>query len=519
MVAAAQVLDPARVTDASWLSETIRHDLTRQASQLPQIVRYFDDYEEVERSVRASEPEWRVRLNGSTSVFRVELLEPAYRDLLHALAVVGLPSAPTATREALGHFLTHSTLLQRTAEAAVQGPLAGLSFARSELGQLAPHEWAFTAAKALLRAMARLEWFGWTEDDLYALRCIKNPLLSPRISPVEDGKALLSLEEQRNINEHFEELALLLSDKQDALAWKDLCAATMLYWNYSNGFRPIQIAKLNVEDVRVRAGSQEHPTPTVIVRVPYVKQRKSRTKKYSPRRMRRTWTPIMTAWMQMRSNPEVTSTFDRPRSLFGLPPRHVSQEITRYITRITGVRRTPYDMRHTAAQRLADVGANRLTIAEFLTHEDINTANAYIENSPAQAEIVNQALGQSPVFRRLDAEMKRRSISKSEHARLDPDNQVMDAPNGHPIVGIGGCAIGQSFCTRTPALACYTCPKFMFLRDDAEVHRNALAAARSIVCEFLDASPTGRNTPAFAQLRQTIEVVEAVIADIEEDRA
>jgi hypothetical protein len=176
-------------------------------------------------------------------------------------------------------------------------------------------------------------------------------------------------------------------------------------------------------------------------------------------------------------------------------------------------------MRHTAAQRLADVGANRLTIAEFLTHEDINTANAYIENSPAQAEIVNQALGQSPVFRRLDAEMKRRSISKSEHARLDPDNQVMDAPNGHPIVGIGGCAIGQSFCTRTPALACYTCPKFMFLRDDAEVHRNALAAARSIVCEFLDASPTGRNTPAFAQLRQTIEVVEAVIADIEEDRA
>lgn len=93
-------------------------------------------------------------------------------------------------------------------------------------------------------------------------------------------------------------------------------------------------------------------------------------------------------------------------------------------------------MRHTAAQRLADIGANRLTIAEFLTHEDIKTANAYIENSPAQAEIVNQALGQSPVFRKLDAEMKRRSIATSEHARLDPDKQVMDAPNGYPIVGI-----------------------------------------------------------------------------------
>jgi len=87
----------------------------------------------------------------------------------------------------------------------MQGPVVGLSFARSELGQLAPNEWAFTAAKALLRAMARIEWLGWTEDELHALRCINNPLWSPRISPVEDGKALLSLKEQRDINEHFEE--------------------------------------------------------------------------------------------------------------------------------------------------------------------------------------------------------------------------------------------------------------------------------------------------------------------------
>ena len=107
---------------------------------------------------------------------------------------------------------------------------------------------------------------------------------------------------------------------------------------------------------------------------------------------------------------------------------------------------------------------------------------------------------------------------RAEHARLEPDKQVMDAPNGYPIVGIGGCAIGQSFCTKTPALACYTCPKFMFLRDDVEVHRNALAAAQGIVREFLEAAPTGRNTPAFAQLRQTIEVMQAVITEIEGDR-
>ncbi|MBK1634066.1 hypothetical protein CKO31_25790 [Thiohalocapsa halophila] len=110
------------VADALGLSETIRYELPHQASQLPQIIRFFDDCDEVERSIRAATSECRIRLNGSTSIFRVGLLETAHRDLLqHALAVVGLPSGPLGTRDALGHLLAYSTLLHRTAEAAVQG--------------------------------------------------------------------------------------------------------------------------------------------------------------------------------------------------------------------------------------------------------------------------------------------------------------------------------------------------------------------------------------------------------------
>jgi integrase len=502
-------------TGAPGLSGRARAELALNASHLPKVIAYFDDYDEVERVVQAEESQWRIRLNGTTSVFEVDAFPTPHRNLLHALAVVGLPSAPKGTCKAMQNFSAHPGLLECTAESAVQGPLVGLSFARRELGQRAPHESGFTAAKTLLRAMARLEWFGWTEDDLHALRQIHNPFASPQQSPVEDGDVLLSFAEQRDITEHFEDLAVRLAEDRHSVPWQDLRAAAMLYWSYSNGFRPLQIAKLNTEDVRIRCGSPEHPTPTVVVRVPFVKQRKSRTKRFSARRMRRAWTPIMTAWLEARAN--VAAGFDRRRSLFGLPPQDVSREIARYVTEVAGVRRTPYDMRHTAAQRLADVGANRLTIAEFLTHDNINTANAYIENSPAQAEIVNRALGQSPVFQKLDDEIKRRSISTSEHAQLDPDRQVMNAPNGYAIVGIGGCKIGQSFCTKTPALACYTCPKFMFLRDDVDVHRDALAAAQRIVRDFLEAAPTGRNTPAFAQLTQTIEVMQAVIADIEGD--
>ncbi len=516
MVAVSHPRSPGEA-DTTGITGSVLAELARHASRLPNTIQYFDDYHEVERTIRASDPQWRICLNGKTTVFRVGSIDTAHRHALHALGVVGLPSVPKGTDSAFGHLLAHPALMQRTVAAAVQGSLVGLSFVRRELATLAPHSGGVDAARALLRALGRLEWFGWTEDDLHALRQIHNPLASPQKSPVEDGEALLSLAEQRDINEHFENHAVRIDKDPQCVPWRDLRAAAMLYWNYSNGFRPIQIAKLNVEDVRIRSGSPAHPTPTIVVRVPFVKQRKPRTKRFSARRMRRAWTPIMAAWMKARSDPAVAGGLDRSRSLFGLPPQDVSREITRYVTEVTGVRRTPYDMRHTAAQRLADVGANRLVIAEFLTHDNINTANAYIENSPAQAEIVNRALGQSPVFLKLDAEMKRRAISRSQHAQLDPDKQVMDAPNGYPIMGIGGCAIGQSFCTKTPALACYTCPKFMYLGDDVEVHRNALAVAQSIAREFLEAAPTGRNTPAFAQLTQTIEAMQAVIADIEGD--
>ena len=269
------------------LSERACAELSLNASRLTKVIAYFDDYDEVERIVKAEEPQWRIRLNGATSVFDVDALPIPHRNLLHALAVVGLPSAPKGTCKAMQNFSAHPGLLDSTAESAVQGPIVGLSFARRGLGQRAPHESGFAAAKTLLRAMARLAWFGWTEDDLHALRQIHNPLASPQQSPVEDGEVLLSLAEQRDVNEHFEDLAVRLAEDRRSMPWQDLRAGAMLYWNYSNGFRPLQLAKLNTEDVRIRWGSPEHPTPTVVVRVPFVKQRKSRTKRFSVRRMRR----------------------------------------------------------------------------------------------------------------------------------------------------------------------------------------------------------------------------------------
>jgi len=227
-------IDPARSpgeTRTSGITGSVLAELAGYASGLPKTVHYFDDYHEVDRHIRVSDPEWRICLNGQTSVFRVGSIDTAYRHLLHALATTGLPSAPRGTALAFGHFFAHPVLLQRTVEAAVQGPLVGLSFVRRELATLAPHAGAVDGAKALLRVLGRLAWFGWTEDDLHALRQIHNPLASPQRSPVADGEALLSLAEQCDISEHFEELALRISLDPQGMPWQDLRAAAMLLFS------------------------------------------------------------------------------------------------------------------------------------------------------------------------------------------------------------------------------------------------------------------------------------------------
>src|SRR3546814_20380383 len=111
-------------------------------------------------------------------------------------------------------------------------------------------------------------------------------------------------------------------------------------------------------------------------------------------------------------------------------------------------------------------------------HSDIDTADAYIEMSPTQAEKINAALGLSPLFQAIDQALKNRSVDVDALLRMPADQQIGAAPHGHLIAGIGGCAIGQSACTKTPGPACSALQKFIYLWD-ADVHR----AVRSPVHE------------------------------------
>lgn len=81
---------------------------------------------------------------------------------------------------------------------------------------------------------------------------------------------------------------------------------------------------------------------------------------------------------------------------------------------------------------------------------------------------------------------------------------------------LGACSSGQSLCSRNPVLSCYTCRRFMPLRD-AGVHNRVVESLRPVVMEFDGASRGNTTSPAFSQLHRTLDAARRVAADIEAD--
>ena len=163
-----------------------------------------------------------------------------------------------------------------------------------------------------------------------------------------------------------------------------------------------------------------------------------------------------------------------PTAYFMLHSSKETQErLARLLKSLTGANHVATDLRHAAAQRLVDAGANHEELAEFMGHSDVRTGLVYYEASSTQAERVNKALGLSTIYRAVAKIAHDRFISSDELTRLKEDQQIAGVPHGMPISGIGGCTSGQPACPYNPITSCYGCRKFMPVQDKA-VHERVL---------------------------------------------
>jgi integrase len=502
-------LDPAQ-------NDTIEKVLAALPA-LPPVIRYYDEFDDCLRSI--SNPEdaefFEYVYDGSKGEFNFTRFGKTYGLLLkHVFAYV------------LGEDLSMSTVLH-----AVGG---GLHISRDEMASVLSATptginrlWmilrsrdlpttAYSCVKTVLRMLCRHRLNGWSESYLEFLSALPWPA-ADAYAGVRSGDAFLSVDEEACIVRYLDTIVdQVAAESENAAAALPpaLDEAGMLLCSYQFGMRPVQIAKLEMRNVRIWHDASE-AVPTVHLTFHMAKQKSESKRRPLTRKVKREWAPIFASLYAKR---QAEGAPGSARFFAVESAQDAGSRIARVVRKLTSSndRGTPTDLRHTAAQRLVDAGASHEELAEFLGHSHIQTGLVYYETSATHADRVNRALGASDIYRRVAKIAHDRFISPEELTFLKGEQQIAGVPHGIPIAGIGGCSSGQPACPYNPITSCYGCRKFMPLHDKS-MHERVLADMREIVVFFDQSSRGDTRSPAYLQLQRTIAEIQTVIEELEGD--
>ena len=464
-----------------------------QLPEFPPVVRYYDDFDRRYRTLMTPSTDvWSIFSNGDCIELNFEIIDASFRDLIKLVFFDSLTGIATTSVVSFYNVLraTNPSLLNDIFECAVSKspPEFVRAWSKSYLIKLTRHEGV--AVRHVLHWLARWEIAHWRQADGHLIRQLPGHAIE-KYKSVRDGEAGIDPRVASKVAEHLDRLAG--STQLDRCPDRDVLSACVLALCMQHGLRRRQIALLRSEDLISVEGKSLH------IRITHIKQRNENVGRTERRRIHEAWVPLFREW-QKRSN---------SAALFGLP-----DEITNIVRTtslaITGTTLTPQAFRHQGAQRLVDGGFSRETVSAYLGHTDVTAANYYFEGSPTQNDLVNAALGKSDVYRAVAAARRGDMITVRELLKMPSDNQIAGIPHGVPIAGIGACQSGQSLCTRNPVIACYTCHKFLPLRDSS-VHQDVKSKLETVVRGFSQPSSLQPVSPAMMQLRVTMDAIQNVI--------
>ncbi|KRB53465.1 hypothetical protein ASE04_29490 [Rhizobium sp. Root708] len=329
-----------------------------------------------------------------------------------------------------------------------------------------------SAIRSLLHVLASTGIGLWSPSDAVRIRhSIRSPARD-KFAKIRAGASYLRQDEQSRVVNYLEYFSAELSN---ATASATLVRAALLVLGFQHGLRPGQSARL------LRSETGFFDDGSMHVTVPYLNQPRGEARRVSIRSIKKEWVAIFRELLRRSERGSTTGSAEPWRYLFGLTPGQVTSE-TKLALSTLKIERNATDLRHTAAQRLADNGATAAQIMDFLCHKSGKIAQLYIDASPSQGKIINDALGLSPFHKDLPAKHSSRFLTKEELLALHPDKLVSGMPHGFATGVIGGCANGQSLCARSPVTACYGCDRFIPSADiEVQSGRSRIDARRSTI--------------------------------------
>lgn len=282
--------------------------------------------------------------------------------------------------------------------------------------------------------------------------------------------------------------------------------AAALLLIYQHGVRPVQLLCLNLQHVRFFKDASDETA--CIVSFHAAKQKEGKAFEIV-RQVKPEWVPIIERFHTLAVNSGRSRLFDTSNSSVLWYRAKTLCELLNVDLSCTAPQ-----LRHTAAQALADAGHARESIQQFLGHIRINSAAVYVRASLQQTQLINSALGASKLYTKIHGIASRKFVTLEEMLNADEDQQIGGIVGESLVGGIGLCRAGQSHCNYNPVTSCYGCRKFMPSLD-RDAHRDAVEGMRQQVRVYLVRGVQPEN-PAYLQLTRALSGAQQALDAIEE---
>lgn len=340
--------------------------------------------------------------------------------------------------------------------------------------------------KFLIKLLFLEDFSHFDIDQEYELEFLERPTAFNSRLYYQQYEDLIDYPTITMIQQGFSQLNHQLKQNSLQVTNQTLINSSLLGLIYVSGLRPVQLAKLSAEDIKIDTTRPIDQFHRYSVLIPYAKQSRYVHEKIAVK-LPEEVAEIIIAYIKRYNLSSKDKLFDLGENsarfcseaintqLFDFAPKAYREAV-----RKGEMIRQKYsfsDFRHHVGYSLAMAGSSAEEIAYILGHSSVVTARHYIFSTPQLAQIRAQALGRNSLYKQMIAMLLTgRLVYKQKWKHKKVMGNI-----GHNIhYDLGGCSYNDK-CLFQPVRNCYGCIYFHpFIDAD---HSNVLA---SIQCEIND---------------------------------
>lgn len=386
-----------------------------------------------------------------------------------------------------------------------------------EIAPLENHQNTYAHIKFLLKLLILEDFPNFDIEDDYELEFIPRPKSFNSNLFYQEYEDYIDYPLISMIQQGFIKLNQAIKDDFQNIDNQELLYSSILGLVYVTGLRPVQLAKLAVEDIKIDTTRKIDQFHRYSILIPYAKQARYVHEKIAVK-LPEEVAEICIAYIERFNLSRKDKLFDLGENSASFCSKAINTQLFDFAPKayreavLSGeMIKQKYsfsDFRHHVGYSLAMAGSSAEEIAYILGHSSVVTARHYIFSTPELAQIRAQALGKNSLYKQMIAMLLtgRLIYKKDWHGK-----KVLGNIGSKIHYDIGGCSY-EDRCLFQPVRNCYGCMYFHPFIDAN--HSNVLESIQNEINDLIklsDGIGVSRN-PLIRVHESTKFEIESVIA-------